>query len=190
MTVRQLVDALGVTTTAVRTQVDRLVGDGILAVAKRAGQRGRPSDVFRLTDLGRSLVGHRSDQLIDHILTVLTEQEGSKKVKELLGEVALRIANGYAQRISGTTMQEKLEAFADLLRQQGIPAEVRQVGDTVIVRQCGCPYYKLARINRSICGVHVRMLNHLVGQRARRTRCLAHGHTRCEFQLKANGPIR
>ena len=68
MTVRELVKALGVTTTAVRLQVDRLVRDGILTVDKRGGRRGRPSDVFRLTERGQSLVSHKYDELIHDIV--------------------------------------------------------------------------------------------------------------------------
>jgi predicted ArsR family transcriptional regulator len=188
MTVRELVKALGVTTTAVRLQVDRLVGDGILAVDKRGGRRGRPSDVFRLTERGQSLISHQYDGLIDDILTELAKRDGKKKVSDLLGSVAVRIADRYAERVNGAaTTQEKFERLADVLREQDIHAEVSFDGGRVVLRQCGCPYYKLARSNHSICGVHIGMLRRLSGLPVKRVRCIARGDTQCEFRIETNG---
>jgi predicted ArsR family transcriptional regulator len=187
MTVRELVGALGVTTTAVRLQVDRLVGDGILTVEKRGGRRGRPSDVFRLSDRARGLVSHQYDKLIDYMLAELTDRDGPDKVRDLLSRVAARMADGYAKRLSGDTVKDKLSMLVGVLHEQDIPAEVSEEGDRLILRQCGCPYFKLARTNRAICGVHIRVLNRLAGEQVRRVRCLAHGDTRCEFEVKSNG---
>jgi predicted ArsR family transcriptional regulator len=186
MTIRELVAALGVTTTAIRLQVDRLVGDGVLAVQKRGGRRGRPSDVFRLTEHGWSLVRHQYDRFLELLLAELADQEGVERVAELVGRVALRLADSYAERITGATMEERLTSWTELLREQDILAEVQQVDRLVVVRQCGCPYYRLARISQWFCSVHIQVLNHLMDGRVRRTRCVAEGDTHCEFEAESN----
>jgi DeoR family transcriptional regulator, suf operon transcriptional repressor len=189
MTVRELVDALGVTTTAIRLQVDRLVGDGILTATKRSRGRGRPSDVFSLTERGLNLVQPRYDLLLGHLIEELANDVGTDRVVQILSRVAARMADGFAGRVNGATVQERLANLVQLWQEQGIPVVVRYEGNHIILRQCGCPYYKVARGNRTICRMDARMMSQLVGRPVRQTQCLHDGHTACEFQISGNGDL-
>jgi len=189
MTVGELVEALGVTTTAVRQQVDRLGGDGVLAVSKRGGRRGRPCDVFALTEHGRTLFKHKYDEMLGHILRELTEQQGRHEVGKLLRDVGVRMADSYADRLGAGAPKERMQVLVELLVEQGIAAEVDENrgdenGKVAVLRQFSCPYYEVAKRERAVCGVDEQMLSRLLGPGLRRTRCLADGDTCCEFELK------
>ena len=47
MTVAEMVDALGVTPTAIRNRLTRLVGSGMVERRSESGHRGRPSTLIR-----------------------------------------------------------------------------------------------------------------------------------------------
>ena len=63
MTIAQLVESTGVTTTAIRQQVDRLVFEGWLVREGRRGGLGRPAHVMSVSNQTKRLFGQQSDDL-------------------------------------------------------------------------------------------------------------------------------
>src|SRR5688572_18509930 len=57
LSVSQLIERTGVTATAVRQRLNRLLRDGLVERKAQAVPRGRPSHKYQLTELGRQSAG-------------------------------------------------------------------------------------------------------------------------------------
>ncbi|NLG44544.1 MAG: MarR family transcriptional regulator, partial [Phycisphaerae bacterium] len=75
-TIAELVAALGVTTTAVRQQVNRLVARRWLIRTRRRQGPGRPADVFALSDDARRMLGGQAEELSRLLLEQIAEMPG------------------------------------------------------------------------------------------------------------------
>lgn len=196
MTIRELVDTLDVSTTAVRQQVDRLVGQGILRAFKRGGKRGRPSDVFAMTDRGHDMFTHRCDEILGVVLAELVKDGGEDETKELLRRVGNNLASTFADRIRVMQPQAgkaktngwkgRLRSYMGYLAENGIPADVQERGERVVFRQYCCPYHRIAKNEPVICTMDVHMLTELIGRPVAHSQCILDGGVACEFRISGS----
>ena len=106
--VGELADALGVTATAVRQRLDRLMKAGIVERSPVSQPRGRPSHAYALSEQGRKLGG---DNFHDLALVLWREIRGVRDPAVrygLIGRIGSALAETYRQRVQGTSPAERL----------------------------------------------------------------------------------
>ena len=124
--VGELATRLGVTATAVRQRLDRLMQAGLVgrtslstSGSDTAGRpRGRPSHVYSLTDKGRRTGG---DNFRDLAFVLWQEIRGVREqaVRQgLIARIGTAMAGMYRDDVSGETPRQRLESAAELLRRQ------------------------------------------------------------------------
>jgi predicted ArsR family transcriptional regulator len=170
----QLAEALGVTATAIRQRLDRLMRQGIIcretaaasapqaaAVPSRRAGRGRPAHVYSLTEKGRSTSG---DNFRDLSLVLWREirQVRDPSIRQgLIARVGSAMAGMYRDRMTGDTAAERLESVAVMLRERRLSCDV-QPGDAKgglpVLTAYACPYPELAEQDRGICAAERIML--------------------------------
>jgi Predicted transcriptional regulator len=195
--VADLVEALGVTATAVRERLSRLVKAGILArertvpeAATGRGSRGRPAYRYRLTERGGRIGG---DNFRDLALVLWREIRSVREPAVRRG-LLQRVGRGLAEacrpaiRSGASSASDRLENIAELLRQRRIPCECGRVpqaaGDLPVLTSHACPYPDLAEQDRGICAAECRMLEDLVEAPVRLTECRLDGDSCCRFTVQ------
>lgn len=184
MTVAELVDELGVTTTAVRQQVYKLVADGWLRVSKRRRGPGRPADVLSLSDQARELfAGGQADELAKSLINVLFEREDVGKVRLLLQCVSKRMAADLRRAVGETPPEQRVHRLAELLRERGllVDADVHPGGGRLNVFTC--PYPDMAGAHRELCEMEREALRDASGNEVTLEQCMLDGHRCCSFHL-------
>ena len=171
MSVMELSAALGVTGTAVRQRLTRLMSQGYVDRAVASSGRGRPAHRYSLTESGRRKSGANFADLAVALWQEIRQIKDPEVRGGLLQRIARRLVDLYADQIKGDTPVEKLQAIGDLLGERRIPVTVNEAGQLPVLTVWACPYPELAEQDRSICAVERMIFAELIGDSVRLDKC-------------------
>jgi predicted ArsR family transcriptional regulator len=209
----ELARLLGVTATAVRQRLERLMRAGVVGrttlsdAQKPAGDhtgtpttrlRGRPSHVYSLTEKGRRSGG---DNFRDLAMVLWNE---IRRVREpavrqgLISRIGSAMAGLYRDEVSGDTPPRRLESMAQVLRDRQISCDVSSSSSAheatsedglSVLTSYTCPYPELAEQDRGICAAERLMLQDLVGSTVHLSECRLDGAACCRFTVGSGGAL-
>jgi predicted ArsR family transcriptional regulator len=186
MTVAQLALELDVTATAVRQRLTRLLGQGLVERRVVKAVRGRPSHYYALTELGRRQAGDNFSDLAVALWDEVRAVQDPEVRRGLLQRVAHRMAEKYADQVTGETVGERMDALAEVYRDRNIPLEVNhgagQKTSLPVLTALACPYPELAEKDRSVCAMERMMFAELLGANLRLSQCRLDGGACCTFE--------
>lgn len=185
-TIKELEDVLGVSTTAVREHLAHLQAHNLVAISTVRYGPGRPRFVYTLTHKAQSLFPKQYDLLINLLLNEIAAEGGTEQVDLLLERVSKRLAEEYADRISGVDVQARLVELRAMLESRGIPAEVQQSGAGIHI--FACPYFDVAQEHAEVCTMERQMIEQVVGQKMTLEQSIREGHHRCRFVVDSEQP--
>ena len=185
MTVSSLAKALGVTATAIRQRLTRLMEDGCIERAVVPTKRGRPQHEYTLTSKGRRQTGENFGDLAMVLWQEIRTIEDPVVRRGLIERVSQRMAGMYADQISGTTVEQRMLDLAALFAERRLPLEVDQSGELPVLSVGACPYPELAEQDRSVCSMERMLISEIVGETVRLSQCRLDGDCDCTFELSA-----
>lgn len=162
LSVSDLVDRLGVTTTAVRQRVNRLMAAELITRVEERSGKGRPSHQYRITEKGQKTAGNNLNDLAIVLWKEILQIEDNEIKQALINRVIQQLTEKYEQSVGGETFEERLSAIAVLLGERKIPLSVETLGDSQILKMHGCPYPELVDENREICEVEKQLFSSLL----------------------------
>lgn len=202
--VGDLGDLLGVTATAIRQRLTRLMAEGLIErqlrhapgqtaadgadsgdEAKKRNGRGRPSYDYRLTDRGRQAAGDNYHDLAEILWEEIRSIEEPRVRIGIVKRVAERLASRYADDVDGGDVAQRMRHLMRLMGEREVPVDVDESGGLPVLTMLACPYPKLAEQDRSICAVEKAMISEIVGQGVRLSECRLDGGGCCSFEPSA-----
>jgi predicted ArsR family transcriptional regulator len=182
LSVADLGELLGVTATAVRQRLNRLLAQGYVdRVTVRAG-RGRPSHRYVLTPTGRRQTGANFADLAIALWQEIRGISDPEVRRGLMQRISRRLARMYADQVSGSSVVERMEGVAELFRQRRVPFLVESSGELPVLTALACPYPELADQDRAVCAMERMLFSEIAGQPLRLTQCRLDGDECCTFQ--------
>ena len=191
LTVAAMADRLGVTATAVRNRLTRLVEAGLVERRAESGGRGRPKHTYTASDQTLRRLGQNYADLAVVLWDELMSTVADRKLRRFLfGRVTERMAEMYRSQLHGDEWEGRLVQLGTILHDRGIEAEVtRTDGSSLpVLKQHSCPYYALAEIDRAVCAMERKMFEKVVGHGLRLSQCRLDGHRSCDFEAKPLPP--
>jgi len=191
-----LARGLGVTATAVRQRLERLMeaglvsrsrADDVLPESHSRRPRGRPSHVYSLTEKGRRTQGDNFRDLALVLWQEIRSVQNPEIRRGLIARIGSAMANQYRTAVTGDTAQERFESVARLLRDRQIPCDVSPAAQSAgssnlaVLTSHSCPYPELPDIDRGICSAERLMLQELVGTAVQLSECRLDGGSCCRF---------
>ena len=173
---------MGVTATAVRQRLTRLLAQGDIERSTEQTGRGRPVHRYALTEKGRRRAGANFADLAIALWQEIREIKDPDVRRGLLARISKRLATLYAGQIRGSNLEEKMESLAALFRERQIPFEVERSHDLPVLHAAACPYPELAEQDRSVCSMERMMFSELLGENVRLSSCRLDGHNCCTFE--------
>jgi predicted ArsR family transcriptional regulator len=191
MTVADFETALGVTATAVRQRLNRLLDKGYIEKRRdpSAAGRGRPNHCYGLTAAGRRKTGANFADLAIVLWQEIRSIPDMDVRRGLIQRLATRLADVYRDSIQGCGLAERMESLAAMFAHRQIPfaVEVRE-GQLPVLTALACPYPDLAEQDRAICGVERMMVSELLGQPVALDQCRLNGDRCCTFAARPVHP--
>ena len=183
MTVADLMDRLGVTATAVRQRIDRMLELGFVDREKVGHGRGRPTFAYTLSPTGHREAGADSRQLAEAMWMAISELPDEEVRRSLLKDIAQRLGAEYRQQLTELTLPERMAAMSQLLVGKRILAEFADQGSLPVLDVHACPYPDLTDDDRrrDMCHLEEEMLSEALGQPMHLSACQLDGHGCCQF---------
>jgi len=185
-TVQEMCDDLGVTATAVRQRLGRLIAAGVVGRREMREGRGRPRHVYFVTERGLRELGDNYSELAAILWEELKAIPDVRVRSSVLGRIQRTLVERYGRGVSGETLPERIEQLRRRLAESGFDVEVDAEGQLPILRENNCPYYDLAASDPSICELEQQVFETVLGTNVSLKHRCVDGHHCCEFQ--AGGP--
>ena len=186
MTVSELAELMGVTATAVRQRLNRLMGQGFVQRQALGHGRGRPSHHYELTDTGRRQSGSNFADLAMALWSEIRQIKDPEVRRGLLSRIATQLASLYSDQIQGQTIEEKMASLAKIFEQRHIPFQMENRHELPVLTALACPYPELAEQDRSVCAMEKMLFAELLGEDLKQGECRLDGGSCCTFELSTN----
>lgn len=187
LTVAEMAESVGVTSTAVRNRLNRLVGLGLVERRSEAAGRGRPHHTYQASFEANRSLGQNYADLAVVLWDELMKSVDDPKIRRLVFQrVTERLAELYRSQLTGDRWEGRLVQLGSILHDRGIEAEVvfREEDALPVLRQYSCPYFELAETDSSVCALERKMFEKVVGRALRLATCRLDGDRACQFESK------
>jgi DeoR family suf operon transcriptional repressor len=181
VTISVLVAEMGVTATAVRQRLQRLMAEGLIERHAENKGRGRPNHRYSLTEKGERSAGTNFADMADVLWDEIKSVENPEIRRGLLKRIAGRLAARYRNEVGGETLGDRMTALAGVMGERDIPFQVEQTSALPVLSVLACPYPELAMRDRSVCTMEKMMLSEILGESVRLSECRLDGATCCTF---------
>jgi predicted ArsR family transcriptional regulator len=182
LTVSQLSECLGVTGTAVRHRLNRLLEQGDIYRERMETSRGRPSHCYLLTTKGRRRSGENYADLAIALWQEIRAIDDVEIKRGLLQRVSGRLAQLYVGKVEGKTVVERMNSLAVLFSERRLPVKINITGEVPQIKIEACPYPELAEQDRSVCSMERQLFSEMIGETLQLTDCRLDGDCSCTFQ--------
>ena len=186
VTISALVSEMGVTATAVRQRLQRLMAEGLIERQTERKSRGRPNHRYSLTEKGERAAGTNFADMAIVLWEEVKSVEDPAVRRGLLKRIANRLVERYRDRMSGDTLGARMTTLAKLMGDREIPFEVDSSGELPVLTALACPYPELAKLDRGVCTMEKLMLSEILGENVRLSECRLDGANCCTFTPSAS----
>jgi predicted ArsR family transcriptional regulator len=181
VTISALVAEMGVTATAVRQRLRRLMSEGLIERRTERISRGRPNHRYLLTEKGERSAGTNFADMAIVLWEEIKSVEDPTIRRGLLKRIADRFVAKYRDRVVGETLDERMGALAKVMSERDIPFAVSKSNELPVLSALACPYPELAKMDRSVCTMEKMMLSEILGSNVRLSDCRLDGASCCTF---------
>lgn len=185
-TISELVEYAGVTATAIRQRLNRLMEQGLVERRAETAGRGRPTHRYSLSAAGMRCGGNNYEDLAQVLWDELRSVEKPEVRRGLLQRIMGRLAVVYRDKVTGATQEERLAALVGLMQERDIPFEVQaptEANQLPVLKALGCPYPDLAERDRTICSMEKMLFSEILGDNLRLSACRLDGANGCTFEM-------
>ena len=209
MGVGALTKELGVTATAVRQRIDRLMEKGLIEREKVVSGRGRPTFCYRLTLSGNQRAGADPSDLADALWQEVIGLSDDTIRNQILTAVAKRLGRQFAYLVETACeppsqsekhdqldtqagLRQRMDQLSQSLSERKIPIVVSDQGEIPVLDIESCPFPTLTDHSngRTMCRLEEQIFSEALGQPVKLSSCRLDGDNCCQFStMKAVGPI-
>jgi predicted ArsR family transcriptional regulator len=182
MTVVQLTAAIGVTATAIRQRLVRLLDQELIERSTVPSVRGRPRHVYCLTTKGRRRSGENFADLAIALWQEIRQIEDPVVRSGLAARISRRLASMYADKVVGDSLEQRMYAVKALFEDRQLPVVVNTRGKLPVISVETCPYPDLAEQDREICQMEGMLFSEILGVQMNLTSCELDGDCNCTFE--------
>ncbi len=183
-TINELAEAVDINPISVRHHISRLEAEGLVTSAEERHGVGRPRRLYFLTEKGRERFPTRYIRLTLRLLEQLKENMPQAMVAKLFSQMAKDLADEYAYKVDGLSMEERLQLVQQLLTAEGFQIEWEQQGDQYLLREINCPYYHIGQNHPEVCVIDQTLIATLLGMPTTKVQCMLNGDAHCTYVLK------
>ena len=187
MGIHELIERLGVTATAVRQRIERMLEGGLVEREKVVAGRGRPTYSYHLTLLGHRRAGADHAELADAMWHEILAIEDVELRKTLLDGIARRLGRRYrdqgGHRCESDSLEDRMHSLSQVLAGHRIAADVVLRGNLPVLGFRACPHPDLASEadRRAMCHLEEQMLSEALGSEVHLQSCRLDGDHCCQF---------
>ncbi|MGD0897177.1 MAG: MarR family transcriptional regulator [Thermoguttaceae bacterium] len=184
-TITELIEATGVTRTAVTEQLNDLVAAGLVErTVERLAGRGRPRHLFAARPSALALARASNQQLVvPTIWRAIEDQGGGDLLRKVLKRVGRSLAEHYSAQITAKDPKERLQRLIQIFEDEGALIELGHHNGHLVIRKRSCPFAAMYDDKRTACTIDLEVMTAIVGRPVRRIASRLDGQPSCLFEV-------
>jgi len=183
-TINEMADVVGINPISVRHHLNSLQVNGLIEAQEERHGVGRPRLVYSLTEAGMEKFPTRYLRLTSRLLDQLKSSLPKPMVNKLFSEMAVSLAEEYAEQIQGLTMEDRLELIQHLLAEEGFTVEWEKSGTQYRIHEITCPYLQIGQEHPEVCTVDQTLISRMLAVPAEKIQCILDGSTHCTYVVQ------
>jgi len=189
LTASELAARYGVSPNAIRRHLKELEADQLVEYGRQQRGKGAPTFAYRLTSSAEALFPRRYAEELTEVLSYLEQRGGREEVRRFFIERFQAQADTLHARLHGSTVEQRVEAVVDLLKQQGFMAEWTPSADGGMrIAEHNCAMQAVAEKYPEVCEAEADFLRDILQADVRRDAHIPHGCNACEYAVTIGGP--
>ncbi len=170
-----------ITAVTVRHHLNELLKEQLITTTdlKHRESPGRPQHVYVLTEAALDHFPNNYQPLINYLLEHLSNSLSGKEINVLFEDIADNMAANAA--ILGLSMIDRLNHVVQYLNEHGYNAHWEDSEDGFILHTTNCPYHQVAKENRMLCEMDMRLVSSLLGIVPRLASRISDGDSSCSY---------
>lgn len=178
--------ALDVTAEAVRQQMARLHADGLVDSENRSAGRGRPTQIWFLTDAGHRRFPDTHADMTVQMINAVRQVFGDEGVDKLISVREAAMLANYRQALQGARdLAQRVDSLMRVRSAEGYMAETRRDGDDFLFIENHCPICAAAQACMGFCRSELELFRQVLGEdvRVEREEHILLGARRCAYRI-------
>lgn len=184
LTATELAEALGMTSVAVRHQLTHLQAEDLVEQHVTRRPVGRPVAVYILTSLADELFPKQYEDFATSILNQIAELDGDEKINRIFHTRAALLEKEYSEKLTGLSLERKIEGLTELLRDDDGMAESFKVPGGYELHIYNCVLSRVVSLFPQACAEEMEMIERLLGATVERTEHMTSGSRRCVYFIR------
>jgi predicted ArsR family transcriptional regulator len=189
MSSQDLSKRLGITPMAVKLQLYDLEAEGVVCAEVGPRSRGRPSKLWKLTEIADQFFPNSHAALSRDILVGIRKTLGEQALDRVLEARAAEQYARYANELrSCITLAEKMTRLAELRSEEGYMACVETIDSQMVLVENHCPICAAAKECVKLCSGELELFQKALGSKllVERTEHIVSGGRRCVYTVRPN----
>jgi DeoR family suf operon transcriptional repressor len=184
LTAGELAARYGVSPNAIRRHLKELEVDQLVEYGRQQRGKGAPTFAYRLTSNAEAMFPRRYAEELNEVLSYLEHRGGREEVRRFFNERFQAQADTLLARLQGSTVEQRVEAVVDLLKQQGFMAEwTPSAGGGMRIAEHNCAMQAVAEKYPEVCDAEADFLREILQAEVRRDAHIPHGCNACEYAV-------
>ena len=184
-TMSELIDATGVTRTAISEQLNELISSGyIQQKLERLPGRGRPRYLYSATEYAlKKLFEGYQNILVPAAWRAINKHCGNEVVDKVIDEISSELAEHFNKQIDSTVPKQRLQEFTDIVCRSGRLGACRVEGDHVEYDKLSCPFVSMYDGSGIVCEIDKLAMSKIMKTPVERISCRLDGAPCCTFRI-------
>ena len=183
-TINDLAKAVDINPISVRHHLTNLQVEGLVHAQEERHGVGRPRLIYTLTEYGMEKFPTRYLRLTSRLLDQLKSSLPQPMISKLFTEMAINLADDYAEQMQGLSMEERLEIIRDLLAEEGFTVEWEKIENQYRIHEITCPYLQIGQTHPEVCTVDQTLISKMLAVPAEKVQCILDGNAHCTYVVQ------
>lgn len=185
LTIDKMVKSLGISKTAVHQHINSLEKNGYVVKDTLSKTKGRPGQIYILSEKGIHLFPKQYAWFSDTILQKMKSKLGSEGLEQFLCEIGESVADSVRHQINGKNKREVVQEIVTLMEDLGFKATLvpESNGRFPVISACNCVYHQLAADHDEVCSLDLSFISALSRCQVEHIACMVRGGKTCSFRL-------
>lgn len=185
--VKELAGEMNVTVEGARFHLLKLEKEGLVESESVVEGRGRPKQIWSLTDKGNNRFPDAHADLTAHLIDMMRKTLGQEAVDRVIEANREDIMQRYAEELKGVeSLEERVAGLAEIRSREGYMAEYEQDKEGFLLIENHCPICSAAQTCQGFCRAELQTFRKIIGDGAtvERTEHIIEGARRCAYRIR------
>lgn len=184
--VKELAAEMNITTEGARFHLMKLEKEGLVKSESVAEGRGRPKQIWSLTEKGHDRFPDAHADLTANLISMMRETLGQNAVDDVIRTHEQKTLSRYSQELEDIdTLEERVVKLAEIRSQEGYMAEYEEDEEGFILIENHCPICTAAKACQGFCRSELNIFQKVLGEEVEieRTEHVIKGARRCAYRI-------